>query len=132
MRLGQRFNNNLLQCLLTFIKRVPEKEGNNVIIIGTTSNEHIVQDLGLWDNFNLKFEVPILSEKKKEISTALNEYLPEKEQEIAKMSLKSEFNLPIKSLNFIAESLDLKYRLEGDINLTQSFFDLYGQIKGVK
>lgn len=132
MRLGQRFNNNLLQCLLTFIKRVPDREGNSVIIIGTTSNEHIIQDLGLWDNFNLKFEVPILREKNREIKAALNEYLPNKTEEISSMTIKKEFNLPIKSLNFIAESIDLKYRLETEVDLTKSFFDLYGQIKGIK
>lgn len=88
--------------------------------------------MGLWDNFNLKFEVPILRERNKEIKTALNEYLPTKSQEISSMSIKKEFDLPIKSLNFIAESIDLKYRLEGEVDLTKSFFDLYGQIKGIK
>lgn len=132
MRLGQRFNNNLLQCLLTLMKRVPDKEGNNVIVIGTTSNEHILQDLEVWDNFNLKFEVPVLTAKNKEIQTALVEYLPEKSDEISKMNMKKEFNLPMKSLNFIAESLDLQYKVEGNIDLTTAFFDLYGQIKGIR
>lgn len=113
------------------MKKVPDREGNRVIIIGTTSNEHIVQDLGLWDNFNLKFEVPILRAKNKEIKTALLEYLPEKADDVKNMGLKKEFNLPIKSLNFIAESLSMKYKLEGNVDLTTSFFDLYGQIKGI-
>lgn len=114
------------------MKRVPDKEGNNVIVIGTTSNEHILQDLEVWDNFNLKFEVPVLTAKNKEIQTALVEYLPEKSDEISKMNMKKEFNLPMKSLNFIAESLDLQYKVEGNIDLTTAFFDLYGQIKGIR
>jgi len=54
VRLGQRFNNTILQCLLTYIKKLPEKEGHKIIIIGTTSDQHIIEDLGLWECFNLK------------------------------------------------------------------------------
>ena len=131
MRLGHRFNNTLLQSLLTFIKRLPDKEGSHLIILGTTSNEHICQDLGLWDCFNLKIGMHPLEASNKEIQLALSHYLKNSQEEINSMKLDKKFKLPIKELNFIGESLALKRKTEGPIDVNQEFLDLYAQIRGV-
>jgi hypothetical protein len=52
---------------LTYIKKLPDREGHRVIIIGTTSDHNIIEDLGLWECFNLKMETPVLEASRKEI-----------------------------------------------------------------
>lgn len=93
--------------MLTYIKKVPEKEGHRVIIIGTTSDQHIIEDLGLWECFNLKVQVPVLEASKKEILQALSNYLPDYKSQLAEIEMNANFKLPLKSVNFIADSLGL-------------------------
>jgi hypothetical protein len=131
VRLGHRFNNHILQCLLTYIKKLPEKEGHRIIIVGTTSDQHIIEDLGLWECFNLKSNIPVLEAKRGEIKNALTKYLPSYAAEISAMDMNKDFKLPMKSLNFIADSLKIKLRIEKNVDFSQEFFDLYGQISGL-
>ena len=60
VHVGSRFSNNMLQCLITYLKKVPEKIGHKLIVIGTTSKKEVAKELGLWDLFNLKVTVPLL------------------------------------------------------------------------
>jgi len=60
---------------LTYLKRLPEKIGNKLIIIGTTSNEEVLKELGIWSCFNLKLGIPLLHANG-EIQTALKQMVP--------------------------------------------------------
>lgn len=129
--MGPRFSNALLQSILTYLKKIPEQEGHRIIIIGTTSEEKLMQDLGIWDCFNLKVEVPTLRSSFGEVQAAFEQILPEFKA-VKDLNLGSDFNLPIKSLYFIANTL--KQRIEEDPgnDLQSLFYEIYGQTQGIK
>lgn len=41
--IGPRFSNNILQALLILIKRLPDKQSNRLLLIGTTSSYAILK-----------------------------------------------------------------------------------------
>ena len=102
-----------------------------MIIIGTTSDEHIIEDLGLWRCFNLKVNVPALEAKKSEVQNALAGYLPDYKSQISGMNISKDLKLPMKSLNFIADSLGIQLRLNRNLDINKEFHHLYGQISGI-
>ena len=55
IHIGPRFSNHILQNLLTLIRRTPK---NKLMIIGTTSNKHVLDSLDLADCFNVCMNVP--------------------------------------------------------------------------
>jgi len=58
--IGPRFSNLILQTLLVLLKKIPQ-EGRRLIIMGTTSVPHLLEELGIVDSFSIKKEVPSLS-----------------------------------------------------------------------
>ncbi|KAG0566790.1 hypothetical protein KC19_7G088100 [Ceratodon purpureus] len=56
---GPRFSNLILQTLLVLVKRNPPK-GKKLLVIGTTSERAIVDDMGFLKAFNVHLEVPTL------------------------------------------------------------------------
>ena len=128
MRLGPRFSNLMLQCLLTYLKKMPEQENHRIIIIGTTSEENLMQNLGLWECFNLKVEIPKLKASYGEVSTALSKIVPE----LSSMKFGQDFTIPIKSLYFIANTLRQRMEEDSDADLQAVFRDIYAQTQGLK
>ena len=51
--IGPRFSNVVLQTLLVLLKKVPPDQGRRLLIIGTTSCPHLLQDLGLVQAFGV-------------------------------------------------------------------------------
>ena len=51
--IGPRFSNVVLQTLLVLLKKVPPDYGRRLLIIGTTSCPHLLQDLGLVQAFGV-------------------------------------------------------------------------------
>lgn len=61
--MGPRFSNMVLQTLLVLIKKAPPP-GHRLLIVGTTSIPHLLEDLQLVGAFDVSLHVPVLSEAK--------------------------------------------------------------------
>ncbi|KAJ6242627.1 vesicle-fusing atpase [Anaeramoeba flamelloides] len=59
VHIGPRFSNKVLQTLLVLIKSLPPL-GHKVLIIGTTSVPHVLEEMGFFDVFNATIEIPQL------------------------------------------------------------------------
>jgi vesicle-fusing ATPase len=62
--IGPRFSNTVLQTLLVLLKKIPPDEGRRLMVIGTTSCPHLLEDLGLVQAFGVALSVPLLEEEK--------------------------------------------------------------------
>lgn len=62
--IGPRFSNAVLQTLLVLLKKIPPDEGRRLMVVGTTSNHHLLEDLGLVQAFGIAQTVPLLEEPK--------------------------------------------------------------------
>jgi vesicle-fusing ATPase len=62
--IGPRFSNTVLQTLLVLLKKIPPDEGRRLLVIGTTSCPHFLEDLGLVQAFGISQSVPLLEEPK--------------------------------------------------------------------
>jgi vesicle-fusing ATPase len=60
--IGPRFSNTVLQTLLVLLKKIPPDEGRRLLVIGTTSCPHLLEDLGLVQAFGLTQTIPLLDE----------------------------------------------------------------------
>mmetsp|Transcript_13318 Transcript_13318/g.25262 ORF Transcript_13318/g.25262 Transcript_13318/m.25262 type:complete len:759 (+) Transcript_13318:150-2426(+) len=60
--IGPRFSNTVLQTLLVLLKKIPPDEGRKLLVIGTTSVPHLLEDLGLVQAFGVNQSVPLLEE----------------------------------------------------------------------
>eukprot|EP00536_Pseudo-nitzschia_multiseries_P005751 jgi/Psemu1/324030/estExt_fgenesh1_pg.C_1120016 len=62
--IGPRFSNAVLQTLLVLLKKIPPDEGRRLMVVGTTSNHRMLEDLGLVQAFGVAQTVPLLEEPK--------------------------------------------------------------------
>lgn len=62
--IGPRFSNTVLQTLLVLLKKIPPDDGRRLLVLGTTSNAHLLEDLGLVQAFGVSQAVPLLEEPK--------------------------------------------------------------------
>jgi vesicle-fusing ATPase len=62
--IGPRFSNAVLQTLLVLLKKIPPDEGRRLMVVGTTSSPHLLEDLGLVQAFGVAQTVPLLDEPK--------------------------------------------------------------------
>ena len=60
--IGPRFSNTVLQTLLVLLKKPPPDEGRKLLILGTTSVPHVLEDLGLTQAFSLSQSINLLQE----------------------------------------------------------------------
>lgn len=60
--IGPRFSNTVLQTLLVLLKKVPPDEGRRLLVIGTTSCPHLLEDLGLVQAFSVSQSIPLLDD----------------------------------------------------------------------
>ena len=51
-----------LQTLLVLLKKIPPDEGRRLLIVGTTSVPHLLEDLGLIQAFGITRSIPLLDE----------------------------------------------------------------------
>jgi len=61
--IGPRFSNLVLQTLLVLLKKIPPDDGRKLLIVGTTSVPHFMEDLGLVQAFGVSQSVNLLQEK---------------------------------------------------------------------
>jgi vesicle-fusing ATPase len=57
---GCRFSNSVLQTLLVLLRKQPPVEGRRLLVIGTTSISHLLEDLQLNEAFNVTLHVSSL------------------------------------------------------------------------
>jgi len=55
--IGPRLSNQVLQTLLVLVKKLPTHEGRKLLVIGTTSNPAILEDMQLRQAFNVQLEI---------------------------------------------------------------------------
>lgn len=60
--IGPRFSNVVLQTLLVLLKKIPPDQGRRLLIIGTTSCPHLLQDLGLVQAFGVNQGTSLLDD----------------------------------------------------------------------
>jgi vesicle-fusing ATPase len=100
--IGPRFANMVLQTLLVLLKKIPPDQGRRLMVIGTTSCPHLLEDLGLVQAFGVQQSVPLLDEPAQIVEVlSLAAHLSEKESRgIAKAINKP---IGIKQLLMVAE-----------------------------
>jgi vesicle-fusing ATPase len=62
--IGPRFSNAVLQTLMILLKKIPTDEDRKLLIIGTTSCQHLLEDLGIVQCFSVAQTVPLLEDPK--------------------------------------------------------------------
>merc|ERR1712151_890608 len=60
--IGPRFSNTVLQTILVLLKKIPPDEGRRLLVIGTTSVPHLLEDLGIMQAFGVVQSIPLLDE----------------------------------------------------------------------
>lgn len=101
--IGQRFSNILLQALLVLLKRIPSHEGRKLMIIGTTSNPDILEDMQLKQAFNVHLRVPQLTTPE-QITKVFNAMRVDvKESELRIIAQECPRPVPLKQLMMIIE-----------------------------
>ena len=60
--IGPRFSNTVLQTLLVLLKKIPPDDGRRLLVLGTTSVPHLLEDLGLTQAFGVAQSIPLLSD----------------------------------------------------------------------
>ncbi|KAG9147070.1 hypothetical protein Leryth_005311 [Lithospermum erythrorhizon] len=97
--IGPRFSNIISQTLLVFLKRLPPK-GKNVLVIGTTSEVSFLDSVGIRNAFSVTYHVPTLeSEDARKVLEQLNVFADEDLNDAAE-ALK---DMPIKKLYMVIE-----------------------------
>jgi vesicle-fusing ATPase len=101
--IGPRFSNAVLQTLLVLLKKIPPDDGRRLMVVGTTSSPHFLEDLGLVQAFGVSQTVPLLEEPK-DVCEVLRvaAHMPERD---ARSIAKAIHNKPIgiKQLLMVAE-----------------------------
>lgn len=100
--IGPRFSNLVLQTLLVLLKKLPPDEGRRLLVLGTTSVPHLLEDLGLTQAFGVSQSIPLLNEPSQIVEVLrVAEHLNEKDaRAVAKSIGKS---IGIKQLLMVAE-----------------------------
>merc|ERR1712232_706586 len=100
--IGPRFSNTVLQTLLVLLKKIPPDQDRKLMIFGSTSVPHLLEDLGLMQVFSVAQSVPLLDEPS-QVSEVLRvaAHISDKEAN----SIASAINKPIgiKQLLMVAE-----------------------------
>ena len=73
IHIGPRFSNALLQALMVLIKKKPPKANRKLMIVGTTSQKSILQEMDLVDCFNVCLNMPSIHEKE-EVEAVLKNF----------------------------------------------------------
>jgi len=99
--IGPRFSNVVLQALLVLLKRTPP-EGHKLLVIGTTSEARVLDEMSISAVFNVVMNVPVLdTEDTTRVLTAIEAFASDEEVHSAVALLDSE--MPIKKLLMLVE-----------------------------
>jgi len=101
VRIGPRFSNVVLQALLVLLKKEPPN-GRRLLIIGTTSNRNVLEDMEFMEAFNAVVAVPQISSRD-EFRKALSELKLFEEKDVDLASSSFTAPISIKKLIMITE-----------------------------
>jgi len=101
--IGPRLSNQVLQTLLVLVKKLPPAAGRKLMVIGTTSNPSILEDMQLRQAFNVQLEVRQLTkpEQVKKVFKGWNVDVDPKELEL--IATGCAFPIGIKQLLMVIE-----------------------------
>jgi vesicle-fusing ATPase len=104
VRIGPRFSNAILQTLLVFLKKEPEK-GRKLLILVTTSNRRILEDLEILECFNSNtiLTIPQISNKEEFIYVLRELKTFEDDLDLQKAATSFSRPISVKKLIMIAE-----------------------------
>lgn len=100
--IGPRFSNTVLQTLLVLLKKVPPDDGRRLLVIGTTSVPHLLEDLGLVQAFSLTQSISLLDEPA-QIEEVLRVAAHMSETDAASIAAAIKEPIGIKNLLMVAE-----------------------------
>jgi len=103
--IGHRFSNAILQTLLACLKKA--QKGRKLLIIGTTSNQLILEEMQVLSSFNAVLRIPNIS-KGEEMSKVLKSLGSFSESTIAKIAKSDIKDIPMKKLIMINEMARLE------------------------
>lgn len=98
--IGARFSNAVLQTLYLCLKK--EQKGNRLLVIGTTSNLRVLEDMLLIDAFNAILHIPNIRAGS-ELAIVLKTLTPFTEQETNFISEQLTMDVPIKTIIMLTE-----------------------------
>lgn len=102
VQIGPRFSNLVLQTLLVLLKKVPPDEGRRLLVIGTTSVPHLLEDLGLVQAFSVIQHVNLLDQQE-QVETVLQASAHMSESDAASIAKAVTKAIGIKQLLMVAE-----------------------------
>jgi len=101
--IGPRFSNVVLQTLLVLLKKIPPDGGDRrLLVIGTTSCSHLLEDLGLMSVFSVVQSVPLLDDPSS-VSEVLRVAAHLSEKEARSIAREIKKPIGIKQLLMVAE-----------------------------
>ena len=98
--IGPRFSNVVLQALLVLLKRIPPK-GHKLLVIGTTSEANVLQEMAITSTFNVVLTTPLLSQN--DIRRVLTEQRVFAEHEVSSAVALLPLQIGIKRLLMLLE-----------------------------
>lgn len=101
VRIGPQFSNSVLQALMVLLKKTPEK-GRRLLVIGTTSNKDLLDELGMLDCFNAYVRVPTV-QPGKEVETVLSKVASISTEDLKSISKNVLQPIAIKKLMMVSE-----------------------------
>jgi vesicle-fusing ATPase len=102
--IGPRFSNTVLQTLLVLFKKVPPDDGRRLLIIGTTSIPHLLEDLGIIQTFGIIQSIPLLEEPSQIIEVLMvAAHMSERDAHAVATSVLHSKPIAIKQLLMVAE-----------------------------
>ena len=98
--IGPRFSNVTLQALLVLLKRLPP-EGHKLMVIGTTSESAMMEEMSVAAQFNVKLNVPLLNhDETRQVLQELDAFAP---HELSSAVALLDEAMPIKKLLMLLE-----------------------------
>jgi len=103
VRVGPRFSTPVLQALFALLKKPPPKENSRLLVIGTATDAHFLEEVELLQAFNVALPIPELSKpaEYKAVLESLPGFTPPAVQEIS--AALSGQRIGIKTLLLVAE-----------------------------
>ena len=99
--LGPRFSNTILQTLMVLIKKAPPV-GHKLLVIGTTSNMSVIEQMDLISCFNATLTMPAV-QSGNEVATVLRSLGYFSEQDIKQLSPAVHESIPVKQLLMVSD-----------------------------
>lgn len=103
VQIGPRFSNSVLQTLLVLVGRLPPKASHRLIVVGTTSDVAILQEMQLRQAFNVVLNVPQITKPAQVKEVFRQSGAPIEQAELDELASNIPLPIPIKTLLLVIE-----------------------------